>query len=179
MIGGRHCLTIRGCGPFSGSTVSRFPYGTIISLKGQAMKPVRIELFTVRGPSVRTNNASEASGSGKLAGLWAHYYESHPPSSETVYGVYSDYESNASGEYTVTAGTRTSSAGDFVVTVKPGTYLEFQANGKMPGAIMDAWKSVWEFFSKNQPYERAFETDFEQYNGPASATIYIGVKASG
>jgi len=48
----------------------------------------------------------------------------------------------------------------------------------MPGAIIDAWKSVWEFFSRNQPYERAFETDFEQYSGPTSAAIYIGVKAS-
>ena len=142
------------------------------------MKTVRIESFTVSGPSVRTNNALEASGSGKLAGLWSGYYKSHPPSSETVYGVYSDYESNASGEYTVTAGTRTSSTGDSVVAVKPGTYLEFPAEGQMPGAIIDAWKSVWEFFSKNQSYERAFETDFEKYNGQTSAAIYIGVKAS-
>lgn len=142
------------------------------------MKTVSIESFSVSGTSVRTNNALEASGSGKLAGLWTRYYESYPPSQETVYGVYSDYESNASGSYTVTAGTRASSMGDSVVTLKPGTYLEFPAEGQMPGAIIDAWKSVWEFFSKNQPYKRAFETDFEQYNGPTSAAIYIGVKAS-
>ncbi len=141
------------------------------------MKTITIESFTVSGPSVHTTNALEASGSGKLAGLWARYYGSHPPTSETIYGVYSDYQSDASGEYTVTAGTRTGSTGDSAVTVKPGTYLEFPANGQMPGAIIDAWKSVWEFFSKNQPYERAFETDFEQYNGPTSAAIYIGVKA--
>lgn len=142
------------------------------------MKTVSIESFTVSGPSVRTNNALEASGAGKLAGFWARYYESRPPSSETVYGVYSDYESNASGDYTVTAGTRTSFMGDSVVAVKPGTYLEFPAEGQMPNAVIDAWKSVWEFFSKNQSHERAFETDFEQYNGPTSAAIYIGVKAS-
>ena len=142
------------------------------------MDTTRIESFTVSGPSVRTNNALEASGSGKLAGLWAGYYESHAPSSETVYGVYSNYASNASGDYTVTAGTKTSATGDSAATVKCGAYLAFQANGKMPGAIIDAWKAVWEFFSKDQPYERAFETDFEQYNGPASATIYIGVKTS-
>ncbi len=142
------------------------------------MKPMTIESFTVSGSSVRTTNALEASGSGELAGLWARYYESHPPSSETIYGVYSDYQSNASGEYTVTAGTRTGSTGSSVVTVESGTYLVFPANGQMPGAIIDAWKSVWEFFSENQPYERTFRTDFEQYNGPASAAIYIGVKAS-
>lgn len=124
------------------------------------METVRIESFSVSGQSVRTNNALESSGSGKLAGLWASYYELHPPSSETVYGVYSDYQSNTSGEYTVTAGTRTSSTADPIVTVKPGMYLEFPASGQMPGAIIDAWKSVWEFFSKNQPYERAFDTDF-------------------
>lgn len=142
------------------------------------METVRIKPFAVSGPSVRTNNALEVSGSGKIAGLWADYYGSHPPSSETVYGVYSDYQSDASGEYTVTAGIKASATGDSIVTVKPGTYLEFPANGQMPGAIIDAWQSVWEFFSKNQSYERAFDTDFEQYNGPTSATIYIGVKAS-
>jgi len=140
------------------------------------MNTTRIESFSVSGPSVRTNNASEASGSGKLAGLWAGYYKSHPPTSETVYGVYSNYASNASGDYTVMAGTKTSDTGDSAVAVKSGTYLAFPANGQMPGAIIDAWKSVWEFFSKEQLYERAFETDFEQYTGPTSAAIYIGVR---
>ena len=143
------------------------------------MKVMTIDSFSVSGPNVRTNNASEAGGAGKLAGLWTSYYESHPPSSERVYGVYSDYESDASGDYTVTAGTRTSSAGDAVVVVKPGSYLVFPATGQMPGAIVDAWKAVWAFFSQDQPYERAFETDFEQYDGPTSAAIYIGVRASG
>lgn len=143
------------------------------------MNTTRIESFTVIGPNVRTNNTSEASGSGKLACLWAGYYKSRPPTLETVYGVYSDYASNASGDYTVTAGARTNATGDATVTVKSGTYLVFPANGQMPGAIIDAWKSVWEFFSKDQPYERAFETDFEQYTGPTSAAIYIGVKPRG
>lgn len=140
------------------------------------MKIITIDSFTVSGPSVRTTNALEASGSGKLADLWAHCRESRPPFSEMICGVYSDYQSNASGEYTVTAGTRTSSSGDSVVAVEPGTYLEFPANGQMSGAIIDACKSVWEFFSKNQSYERLFETDFEQYNSLTSVAIYIGVR---
>lgn len=141
------------------------------------MELVKIESFAVSGSSVRTNNAAEASGPGKLSSLWTKFYESYRPSSGTVYGVYSDYQSDASGDYTVTAGTKTTSAGASDVTVKSGDYLRFPANGEMPGAIIEAWKSVWEFFSKKQPYVRLYETDFEQYDGPTSAGIYIGVKA--
>ena len=143
------------------------------------MKTTTIESFTISGPSIRTNNALESTSSGKIPALWMQFHQSHPSSTEPAYGVYSDYESDASGDFTVTAGTRTTSAGNSGVVVISGTYLEFPAEGEMPGAIIDAWKAVWEFFSKNQPYERTYETDFEQYNDPTSATIYIGVKASG
>ena len=143
------------------------------------MGTVEIESFAVGGPCIRTNSALEASGAGKLAGLWASYYPSRPPSSEPVYGVYSDYQSNEMGEYTVTAGTTTGTTEGSVVVVTPGTYLAFRADGPMPGAIIGAWKAVWDFFSNNPPYERVFSTDFERYDGPSTATIYIGVKACG
>lgn len=142
------------------------------------MKEVRIEQFTVNGPSVRTSNALEFSELGKIQALWARFYTSQSTPSETVYGVYSDYESDASGDFTVTAGTKAENAGGAGVSIESGTYLEFPAEGEMPGAIVDAWKAVWEHFSKDRPYERSYETDFEQYNGPTSAIICIGVKAS-
>ena len=142
------------------------------------MNQDHVEEFFVQGQSVRTNNAQEAGPTGKLPGLWAQFYANHPKLTEPVYGVYSDYESDASGEFTVTAGTKVNASGNGSVSVKSGTYLEFPANGVMPAAIIDAWKTVWIHFSTPQKYVRAYKTDFEQYNGPESATIYIGIKES-
>lgn len=141
------------------------------------MKTATIESFSVSGSCVRTNNAQESTASRKLPGLWAQFYQSHPALSQTVYGVYSDYESDASGDYTVTAGTRTEFECGARVTLESGTYLQFPAEGEMPEAIIAAWRSVWAFFAKDQPYERLYRTDFEAYDGPASATVFIGVKA--
>lgn len=141
------------------------------------MKEVRIESFTVNGQSVRTNNALEASAAGKIPTLWSQFYASQSAASESLFGVYTAYESDASGDFTVTAGKKTG-GGNSGVEIRPGIYLAFPAEGEMPAAIIDAWKAVWEYFSQDQPHERAFETDFEEYNGSNSATIYIGFKAS-
>lgn len=63
------------------------------------------------------------------------------------------------------------------VTIEAGAYLAFPADGERPAAIIDAWKDVWAYFSTDRRHERSYETDFEEYSGPASATIYIGVNA--
>lgn len=139
------------------------------------MQQVNIEEFTVIGPQVRTNNAQEATDSGKIGGLWAQFHASSPHLEADVYGVYSDYESDASGEFTVTAGIRTPASAKPSVHVNAGTYLVFPANGQMPAAIIDAWKTVWQHFASQPPYTRAYETDFEAYTGPTSAALYIGI----
>jgi predicted transcriptional regulator YdeE len=110
------------------------------------MKATRIEPFAVNGPSVRTTNAREAGDSGKIPSFWARFHASRSTPAETAYGVYSAYESDASGDFTVTAGTKSMDGSG--VPVKPGTYLAFPAEGAMPAAIINAWKSVWESFSK-------------------------------
>jgi predicted transcriptional regulator YdeE len=140
------------------------------------MQHIVIEGFTVSGPSVRTSNEAERGLSGKIAGLWGQFYASRPDQSNPIYGVYSDYESDANGEFTVTAGTKVSSGSGQGISIKSGTYLAFRADGAMPAAIIGAWKAVWEHFSSNQPYVRAYETDYEEYTGLESAVIYIGIK---
>jgi len=140
------------------------------------MKNVTIEGFTVHGSSVRTNNKAEASPSGEIPGLWGRFYASQPNPGKHVYGVYSGYESDANGDFTVTAGTKAEGETTMIVSIKSGTYLMFPANGAMPAAIIDAWRTVWEHFSQKQPYTRAHETDFEEYTGSETAAIYIGIK---
>ena len=50
---------------------------------------------------------------GKIAGLWEEYFEKEvykktfdKANSDFMYGVYSDYESDASGNYKVTVGVK-------------------------------------------------------------------------
>ena len=124
------------------------------------MQKANIEQFRVKGPNVRTTNKAEMGSTGKIPGLWGQFYESHGNQTTPIYGVYSDYESDANGEFTVTAGTKAINAQEESVFIKSGTYLIFPANGAMPAAIIDAWKAVWEHFSNSQPYVRAYETDF-------------------
>jgi predicted transcriptional regulator YdeE len=139
------------------------------------MKQVEIQEFIVSGASVRTNNKVEAGASGKIAGLWGQFYSTQPKPEDQLYGVYSDYESDVNGEYTVTAGKRVASSTDACISIRSGTYLVFPASGAMPKAIIDAWIAVWEHFSHAQPYVRAYETDFEEYDGAETAAIYIGI----
>ena len=62
------------------------------------------------------------------------------------------------------------------VSIVPGQYLVFAAEGEMPGVVIEAWKAVWDYFSTNPKYERAFSTDFELYAGPTSVAVHVGIK---
>ena len=142
------------------------------------MNQTTIESFSISGLKIRTNNALEASSAGKIPALWGQFYSSQTMPAVLVYGVYSDYESDASGDFTVTAGTKCAELAKSDISIKAGTYLVFPASGPMPAAIIDAWKAVWEHFSHPQSYERSYETDFEEYSGQDSARICIGIKTA-
>jgi predicted transcriptional regulator YdeE len=98
-----------------------------------------------------------------------------------VYGVYSDYESDASGYYTVTAGVSVTTAvtGYHSVLVLGGQYLVFEIQGAMPQAVIDGWGAVWRYFSQSQKYKRLFTTDYEEYRGPDRVAIFISVAEIG
>ncbi len=124
----------------------------------QKMKQTNIKKFIVSGSTVGTSNKAEASSFGKTTSLWGQFYSSWPNPENQVYGVYSDNESDATGEVTFTTGTRVDTENDSSVSIKSGTYLAFPANGPMPKAVIDGWKAVWEHFSHGQSYVRAYDT---------------------
>lgn len=138
-----------------------------------------IDGFTVTGLRVRTQNTDEFNEkTAKLPGLWQQFYSSDLVTKATVFGVYSDYESDANGLYTVTAGIICDNdrAKFSSVAIQAGTYLVFQGVGPMPLAVIEAWKQVWSYFATESPYQRNFVSDYEEYNGSDKVTIYIGIK---
>lgn len=150
---------------------------------------VSVQPFVVSGLAVRTVNRDEADPSrAKLPGLWGQFYGQHLSDkisnrtvNSLVYGVYSDYESDASGPYTVTAGVSVSvPAPDYSsAPVRAGQYLVFESRGAMPQAVVDGWSAVWQYFEQPRKWRRLFVTDYEEYREPDRVAIFISVAESG
>lgn len=134
--------------------------------------------FTVTGFHVKTQNSVEFDeNTAKLPELWQKFYVSNSDNDATIFGVYSDYESDENGPYRVTAGIASDGQGKGFssVNIHPGNYLVFQGKGTMPQAVIETWNSVWEYFTKDSQYQRCFKSDFEAYSGADEVAIYIGI----
>ena len=139
----------------------------------------QVESFIVAGLSVRTQNSDEFNEkTAKLPSLWQQFYTSELATNANIFGVYSDYESDANGLYTTTVGVRdnTERTKLTTVTVQAGNYLVFEGAGPMPSTLVKTWKQVWNYFEIENNYQRCFISDFEAYSGSDEVAIYIGVK---
>jgi predicted transcriptional regulator YdeE len=139
----------------------------------------------VTGISTRTNNADEMSAAkGRIASIWSRFEQEIAPQlseGNRVFGVYSEYESDHSGDFSVLAGTdqqNLDTEADFVSrTIPAGRYLVFNAEGELPMAIINAWQRVWSYFQQPDcPHERLYTTDFEHYSEKSGCYLYIAVK---
>lgn len=139
----------------------------------------------INGLSVRTDNATEMDeNKGKIGALWQTFDEAVPvdyQGGERVYGVYFDYESDHTGQFTVLAGFDGASfpanSNLESVTVPEGNYLVFIHKGKMPQIAIDAWTEVWNYFSQgNVKHQRLYSTDFEFYPNGNEIEVHIAVK---
>lgn len=138
-----------------------------------------VEGFTVTGLSTKTQNTDEFNEKiAKLPSLWQQFYSSDLAANANIFEVYSDYESDANGFYTVTVGvTDDSKLAEFgSVKIQAGNYLVFQGTGPMPSTVVETWKQIWDYFEAESNYQRSFISDFEAYSGSDKVAIYIGIK---
>lgn len=140
---------------------------------------------TINGLSTRTDNATEMDPiKGKIGALWQTFDETVPvdyKNGERVYGVYSDYESDHTGQFTVLAGfdgvSFPSSSNLESKTISEGNYLVFKYKGEMPQIAIDAWTEVWNYFSQGKvEHQRLYSTDFEFYPNGNEIEVHIAVK---
>ncbi|WP_299946891.1 GyrI-like domain-containing protein [uncultured Microbulbifer sp.] len=145
----------------------------------------QIEGFALTGLSARTKNTNEAdSSTAKIAPLWDKFGTEAAPKlreANRVYGVYTNYESDHTGEFDVYACSDMLSSEmseDFKpVHIKSGKYLLFTCQGEMPQVVIDLWSRIWRYFSaRDCPHQRTYTTDFEYYIGPNEAQIAISIK---
>lgn len=139
----------------------------------------------IHGLSIRTDNATEMTpNKGKISALWQAFDEAVPvdyKNGERVYGVYSDYESDHTGKFTVIAGFDGNQMPSNLTLEKviiPETkYLVFTHKGEMPQIAIDAWTEVWHYFSNGkEEHQRLYSTDFEYYPNGNEIEVHIAVK---
>ncbi|HIP29078.1 MAG TPA: AraC family transcriptional regulator [Sulfurovum sp.] len=148
------------------------------------MKTTQVKSKTITGLQVRTKNEDEMNPEvAKIGALWQNFFANIMPTlGETpppLYGVYSNYESDAHGEFDVLVGAEevVQTKERASVTLKESKYLCFKAKGELPQSVIETWGEIWAYFSdENCKDVRVYKTDFEKYISRDEAEIYIGVE---
>lgn len=145
------------------------------------MKKVKLKSKTISGLKVRTTNEAEMNPqTAKIGHMWSKFFEKIAPTLDEnvyIYGVYTNYESDAYGEFDVIAGYDMKNEELETVKIHEGNYLCFEAKGEMPQAVIETWGKIWAYFlDENCSEKRVFKSDFELYLGQDKAEIYIGVE---
>src|SRR4051794_19458744 len=105
--------------------------------------PVALDGLTVVGVAARTTNRAEADpATATIPALWQRFFREQEQipgrrDRDIVVGVYTAYESDHTGEYSLIVGGEVSDTssvpeGLVSVVVPPGRYLVFSAEGEMP-----------------------------------------------
>ncbi len=147
------------------------------------MKVSRVKNLMISGLSVITNNKLEfESENGKIPQLWDDYIEKNvygstfnKANSKYMYGVYSDYTSDVTGDYKVTVGVEVTKPKNALV-IEDERYLVFSKKGELPDVVVETWVEIWEYFENNNEYERKYSIDFEKYVKEDEIEIYISIK---
>ncbi len=147
------------------------------------MKTKRIKNLMISGITVTTNNENEMNEeSAKIATLWDDYAEKNVYSAthdkannSSMYGVYSNYTSNTSGDFDVTIGVEVTKNKKAIV-IEDEKYLVFKKEGELPQVVIDTWKDILDYFENNDEFKRKYSIDFEHYTKEDEIEIYISIE---
>jgi predicted transcriptional regulator YdeE len=148
--------------------------------------------FVVIGIQVRTTNREERDpATARIPGLWGRFMAGDVAGAiagrkgETVYAVYSDYESDHHGAYSLTLGwavepSAKAPAGLARVEVPAGRYAVLTSErGPAPRVVPQLWQRVWSASEGELGGRRAFRVDFEVYDersrDPADAEVELNL----
>jgi predicted transcriptional regulator YdeE len=147
------------------------------------------------GITTRTNNRQEMDPTtAKIGKTVQHYMEAGLADTIparvkpcTTFCVYTDYESDYTGDYTYFIGEMVSSLDKVPEGLKPLTiaahaYTKFTtAPGPMPNVCIQAWQTIWQMTPEQLGGKRSYVADFEIYDERAAdfektvLDIYIGI----
>lgn len=148
------------------------------------------------GITVRTNNAAEMNPeTAQIGPVYQEFFGQklqdkilHRKTPGTVFAVYTNYESDFTGDYTFFLGEEVTSFADQAeefekLIVASQDYAKFTSEpGQMPKVVIDMWQKIWQMSAADLGGERTYVADFEVYDeqsaDPQNAIvdIYIGIK---
>ena len=141
------------------------------------MNKVNIKPFKVIGISVRTTNENKQAAQD-IAELWGKFMndkvlEAIPNKVDnTVYSIYTDYESDHTKPYTTLLGCKVESLetipdGMTGKAFDGGNYIKLSAKGDlMKGLIINKWTEIW-----SMDLDRLFTADFEVFGEKAQNPV--------
>ncbi|WP_437918689.1 GyrI-like domain-containing protein [Sphingobacterium sp. LRF_L2] len=149
-----------------------------------------LQEFHIVGISTRTINANGQSAID-IEALWQHFWEQKiqdkipNKTSGDIYAVYTEYETDFTGEYTTIIGLPVNSLDDVPegmvgLTIETTVYHKIVSRGKMPEAIGNTWFAIWA--DRELDSKRAYKADFtihgQKYDNGAEAEVetYLSVR---
>lgn len=151
------------------------------------MEIVKIDAFQLIGIAVRTTNADQQAARD-IGMLWNKFISEEillkipHKIDDSIYAVYTEYESDHTGYYTTILGCKVSKttippAGMVGKEIEGGSYQKFTAKGDLTqNAVVEVWNEVWASNIK-----RLYTADFEVYGEKAAdptngeADIFIAI----
>lgn len=151
--------------------------------------------MSIQGVGVRTTNEAEAGPQGKIPQLWDRYFQSGlqaqlSDKDQAIYALYTDYESDASGAYTLIIGNRidedvavaASSEELQQASVPEAKYMVFRTRcGPLMEIVPQVWYEIWSYFQQSTE-KRTYTGDYERYDmrqfDPAHTVVdvYIAIE---
>lgn len=151
---------------------------------------VVLEKFTIVGLSVRTTNQNHHS-QGDIAKLWEiffrnAYLQQLLPNkvSDDIYCMYTDYESDYTGEYTTLLGYKVSSTDNVptnlslaIKEIENSKYNKYISEGELPYSVGKTWAHIWQS-NINRRYLADFDVYGEEAKNPQNAkiTTFLSIK---
>lgn len=162
------------------------------------MKPVlqvTRDAITVIGLEARTRNADELDpATARIAGHYETFFKNDVAAQiadkvdpGSMVALYSDYESDENGEYSLTLGYEVAGDGDVpaglsIKTLPASTYAVVTSDrGALPGVVIATWQRIWQMSDDELGGKRTFTGDFELYDEraqnpeEAEVDIYIAI----
>ncbi len=147
-----------------------------------------IQKFHVIGISIRTTNENGQSAKD-IETIWGKFWEEKIQEqipnkvNDDIYAIYTDYETDFTGPYTVIIGLPVTSLetipeGFVGRTIEKATYQKFVSKGKMPEAIFNTWLEIWQHKNLNRAYKADFTIHGKKYydGDRAEVETFISVK---
>ncbi len=147
-----------------------------------------IQKFNVVGISLRTTNEN-GKAAKDIEALWGKFWneeiQNQIPNkiNNDIYAVYTEYETDFTGPYTVIIGLPVSSLENIPdgfegVIIEKATYQKFISKGKMPEAVVSTWMEIWQNKNLNRAYKANFTIHGEKYydGDHAEVETFISLK---